>query len=69
MSVLEEDSRVALSLQHPVPVKRVVGLQGTFKVLKYSKSGKQLSSHRADKSRQTISLNSLEVSFKTHLDY
>lgn len=34
--VLEEDARVSLSLQHPVPVKLIVCVQGTFEVLKQS---------------------------------
>ena len=45
--VLEEDARVSLCLQHPVPVELVVGVQGTFKVLK----------HRNEKSIKSLSLD------------
>lgn len=32
--VLQKDAGVSLRLQHPVPVERVVQLQGTFEILK-----------------------------------
>lgn len=34
MCVLKKDSSVSLRLQHPVPVERIVRLQGAFEILK-----------------------------------
>lgn len=37
MCVLKKDSGVPLRLQHPVPVERIVRLQGAFEILKQHK--------------------------------